>query len=277
MSGRSVQLSCQQCQTRKIKCNKSVPCSACTDSGRQCQPVHRGRLPRGRNTKKSVAKPNDLKERITRLEDAVASLRDGQANTVTSGRLTESLSESDRVAPEFWQNLSTIVTDLHALIADESGSSDHNEEAGIKEDWTQSLSLLPLQDRGGRTLRQDHECISVDLEIRLLAVYEERFAPFCRVLDAPVTSSKFHNNLKGKRSEHVEELGAIKTAVLFAAITTLMPHELPDKQSLTEQLKSSIEGLLVDMDLLTSRSFLLLQAFVIYLVCSSPSQMPRLT
>ncbi|KAH8590728.1 hypothetical protein B0O99DRAFT_300010 [Bisporella sp. PMI_857] len=42
-------LTCEACRTRKIKCNKDVPCSSCTRSGIPCVPTERHRLGRGRS------------------------------------------------------------------------------------------------------------------------------------------------------------------------------------------------------------------------------------
>jgi hypothetical protein len=65
-----VRLSCVQCQQRKTRCDKLVPCTACTKTGLQCCVVHRTRLPRGKSAKSRI-KSISLDERISRLEDLV--------------------------------------------------------------------------------------------------------------------------------------------------------------------------------------------------------------
>lgn len=62
-----VKLSCERCQQRKVKCDKDSPCGACRRAGLDCTAVHRQRLPRGRNVKRT-GKETDLKDRVARLE-----------------------------------------------------------------------------------------------------------------------------------------------------------------------------------------------------------------
>lgn len=64
------QLSCKQCQSRKSKCNKQTPCSACQKAGTQCDVVQRARFPRGRSGK-TKDKTAALEPRIARLEALV--------------------------------------------------------------------------------------------------------------------------------------------------------------------------------------------------------------
>lgn len=70
----AVALSCQSCKTRKIRCDKGSPCSACTEHGRDCVPIIRARLPRGRTKDKKDAS-GELKARLARLESLVSSLK----------------------------------------------------------------------------------------------------------------------------------------------------------------------------------------------------------
>jgi len=78
MSVNQAQLSCEQCQRRKVRCNKSVPCSACIDGGIDCTPVQRQRLPRGRTATKRFPRPADLGSRLQQLETAIAQLQRAQ-------------------------------------------------------------------------------------------------------------------------------------------------------------------------------------------------------
>lgn len=75
MSVPAAQLSCQQCQRRKTKCDKEIPtCSACLKAGIVCNKVQRHRLPRGRTSKKVLSGPA-LGDRIDRLEAIVSQLQ----------------------------------------------------------------------------------------------------------------------------------------------------------------------------------------------------------
>lgn len=70
----AARLSCEQCQARKTKCDKNLPCSACVKGGHQCTPVHRQRLPRGRSGR-TRNREDALKARIGRLESVVTQLQ----------------------------------------------------------------------------------------------------------------------------------------------------------------------------------------------------------
>ena len=74
-------LSCELCSKRKTKCDKRHPCSACIKAGKQCVPVVRARLPRGRRGGRKEASV-ELRNRVRRLEDLVQSL---SGNTSTPG------------------------------------------------------------------------------------------------------------------------------------------------------------------------------------------------
>ncbi|KAI4731466.1 hypothetical protein E4T49_00682 [Aureobasidium sp. EXF-10728] len=72
----AVPLSCTLCRKRKIKCDKQNPCSNCVASQRECIPVVRARLPRGRNGGRKGVN-SELRNRINRLEGLVQSLNSG--------------------------------------------------------------------------------------------------------------------------------------------------------------------------------------------------------
>lgn len=61
-------LSCTNCRKRKVKCNKTSPCSACERSGLPCVFPNRARLPRGR-TGGSKTTNVELLRRLNKLEE----------------------------------------------------------------------------------------------------------------------------------------------------------------------------------------------------------------
>lgn len=66
-----VRLTCEACHQRKVKCDKSSPCTSCQRLGIVCVPVERARLPRGRTrkTERTVGSNKELSERVARLEE----------------------------------------------------------------------------------------------------------------------------------------------------------------------------------------------------------------
>lgn len=72
----AVPLSCQLCRKRKIRCDKQNPCGNCVTAQKECVPVVRARLPRGRNGGRKAMNA-ELRSRINRLEGLVQSLNAG--------------------------------------------------------------------------------------------------------------------------------------------------------------------------------------------------------
>ncbi|CAI7644401.1 unnamed protein product [Penicillium glandicola] len=99
-----VRLTCEACRQRKVKCDKSSPCTSCQRLGIVCVPVERARLPRGRTRKpeRILGSDKELSERVARLEKLlkrVASERgDGLQLASTTPALSYSYTRRDSVA-----------------------------------------------------------------------------------------------------------------------------------------------------------------------------------
>lgn len=66
-------LSCSSCRARKIKCDKAIPCSACSRTGVECVFPARQRKPRGRHGG-AKAKHTEISSRLSKLESLVQRL-----------------------------------------------------------------------------------------------------------------------------------------------------------------------------------------------------------
>ena len=118
------QLSCEECSTRKTKCDKQAPCSACRSAGLRCHAIERARKPRGRSGK-NRSQNTALESRVARLETLLqqatgASSDSDQAVTIPgagqtafqteAGKVSEHVGQlSQYVAPSFWASLSNEV------------------------------------------------------------------------------------------------------------------------------------------------------------------------
>lgn len=91
-------LSCELCSKRKIRCDKRQPCAACVKAGKECVPVVRARLPRGRRGGRKEAN-TELRNRVRRLENLVQSLGGNNSDSVPSGFASLGLHESDSSSP----------------------------------------------------------------------------------------------------------------------------------------------------------------------------------
>ena len=97
--------SCIPCSSRKIKCDKSIPCSTCVRRGRQGSCVRETVLIRGEVTayRETPQEPTyeELKRDNTHLREEVASLR---AQQTTFGLQSLAASRSDNNLLDSWQN-----------------------------------------------------------------------------------------------------------------------------------------------------------------------------
>lgn len=77
-----VRLTCEACRQRKVKCDKSSPCTSCHRLGLVCVPVERARLPRGRTRKpeRIVGSDKELSERVARLEKLLKKVANEQGD-----------------------------------------------------------------------------------------------------------------------------------------------------------------------------------------------------
>src|SRR5690242_7041064 len=81
-----VPLSCYPCRTRKLKCDRSHPCSNCLkrEGNDTLGCSYAAPLSRKKNQTQANGTPDDMQNRIDRLEGLVLSLMHGGANVDTS-------------------------------------------------------------------------------------------------------------------------------------------------------------------------------------------------
>ncbi|KGO69247.1 Transcription factor, fungi [Penicillium italicum] len=111
-----VRLTCEACRQRKVKCDKSSPCTSCQRLGLVCIPVERARLPRGRTRKPELAvgSNKELSERVARLEKLLKKvanerndgLKVASAVTAPASPYTQqqSVVEASNAGPDTWQD-----------------------------------------------------------------------------------------------------------------------------------------------------------------------------
>ncbi|KAI8961306.1 hypothetical protein F5Y11DRAFT_348585 [Daldinia sp. FL1419] len=69
-------VSCEPCRTRKLKCNRGLPCDSCVRRDKASHCNYAANASRG---EPSSARPRDLKDRLNTLENLVSSLLSGDA------------------------------------------------------------------------------------------------------------------------------------------------------------------------------------------------------
>ena len=99
----------------------------------------------------------------------------------------------------------------------------------------------------------------------LLNVYHERVHALFNVLHWPSTLDLFNTTNEKEDVKH----RVLKSAILFASVCSLLEHELEGRRAILDQYRQRVEEAFIDVGLLTTTSFMVLQAFAIYLVSTA--------
>lgn len=126
-----------------------------------------------------------------------------------------------------------------------------------------STAYLILQ-RTPAPSAQDHSFLC-DRRQELLSIYQYRFDPIFKVLHWP-TAHSLIQRARPDPNDLAADACVLERTILFAAVCTLRPHEVADKEDLLRYTRSQAEASLSRADLTTTTRFVVLQAFVIYLV-----------
>ncbi|KAI7681663.1 hypothetical protein KC322_g14157, partial [Hortaea werneckii] len=300
-------LSCEQCQARKTKCDKNLPCSACVKAGHQCTPVQRQRLPRGRSGK-ARSREDALKARIGRLESVVTQLQSvvpgGTAAALVPGEDTPALTpiSKDRledtsasdvpiksedanaaghskslrglVAPTFWNELSEAVSGLRDAL-EETKQEDDSTPESLNDQFSKSASGDSQRPSGAnavlfpRMSAVDSGTTSNWLEPgvknKLVNSYRERYYPIVKGGHWPSIAATIRFGWDTDPNIPLPAgARALEAAVCFAGACVLSETELDHKSDIVAQTRLSTETLLSEAGILSTRDFVVLQAFAFY-------------
>jgi hypothetical protein len=131
-----VSLSCLQCQNRKKKCDKKLPCQACSQAGLSCTAVSRARLPRGRHAAQRDG--GDLRQRVQRLEQLLSSQR--SASDPVS--LTPPADPGKSPPDASWTSISEEVVGIRQLLDNWAGDEPSEPLETPNIDRAQSFDIL---------------------------------------------------------------------------------------------------------------------------------------
>ena len=104
--------------------------------------------------------------------------------------------------------------------------------------------------------------VTSEMDEFLLNVYHERVHALFNVLHWPSTLALF----KVSNEEEDVKIRVLKSAILFTSFCSLLDHELEGRRAILNQYRQRVEEAFIEGALLTTTSFMVLQAFVIYLV-----------
>ncbi|EMC96844.1 hypothetical protein BAUCODRAFT_122802 [Baudoinia panamericana UAMH 10762] len=274
-------LSCEECRSRKVKCDKVADgCSACRSAGLRCHTVQRSRLPRGRSGK-TKSKNVELEERVVRIERLLkqaASARgpdpiqchpsfrtENPPSKQPAGKLT------DFVAPIFWTTLADEVAGLRTTL--EEGSEDeapndprnrscyqNDRSNGSRCDFQFPPALSLPRSLGGPQ-------IAPGFESTLCAIYRTRVDSVFKILHWPSAL------LTVQESAVLDSVGpgqALASAIYFMAVCALSDNECMQvcgypRLSMLNAYCSATEKVISDARIMQAPSIVGLQAYVIYL------------
>ena len=173
------------------------------------------------------------------------------------------------VASSFWTNLTDAVDGIRDVLVD---SEDEGDQSGFTtNDFNtiqQAPGLILFSHQSPRSAMLDRSIIPGSLEVQLLSLYGERFDPLFKALSWPTILPSLMNKVDYCPDLNTPaDLDVIRAAVLFAGAVTSLSYELAtDKQQVVVHLRTVLEIRLAEANILTTSSFKVLQAFVIYLV-----------
>ncbi|ETS86701.1 hypothetical protein PFICI_00529 [Pestalotiopsis fici W106-1] len=157
-----VPLSCLPCRTRKLKCNRGSPyCDNCVKRGDTQACTYASPSVRRKNNtgEASNATPDDMQNRIDRLEGLVLSLMHGGANIDTSSAVAAAAAAA--TAP------TSVSGDPRASVADTSSSRNERDENSMKDEpegdsdvednLANSLGVLKVDADKGKSMYMGQE------------------------------------------------------------------------------------------------------------------------
>ncbi|KAI1456978.1 hypothetical protein F4805DRAFT_429905 [Annulohypoxylon moriforme] len=283
------QLSCELCQKRKVKCDKSNPCSSCVKSDVTCVPIYRKRLPRGRHVRpRPSARTNDgdeLRDRILRLEALVANMSgmsDSSMAHVPSklepatpsggSEVVENLGAGKQLGRQFWSHIAEEIVGLRDIVGSPSDDGDSVRSNPKPASRSPSLRLIGIGSaRSGSLGSNDGLLNDTKLTAQLCQVYLHQVDPVIRVLHRP-SLSKFM--LGGQRYlnydlNHISAI-CLSSAVCYSALASMTDEQCQAMLSmhrsiLIAEYRAVCEAALERADLMVTDDITILQAFILYL------------
>ncbi|KAI0189826.1 fungal-specific transcription factor domain-containing protein [Xylaria flabelliformis] len=152
-----VPLSCYPCRTRKLKCNRGAPsCENCVKRGdtQSCVYATPSSRRKNQNSAGANATPDDMQNRIDRLEGLVLSLMHGGANIDPSTAAAAAEATASRNAPISALSNADSSPSLRLDRDDDGEMKDDGEDAGsdVDENLAESLGVLKVDVDQGKSM-----------------------------------------------------------------------------------------------------------------------------
>ncbi|KAF2211648.1 hypothetical protein CERZMDRAFT_112381 [Cercospora zeae-maydis SCOH1-5] len=297
--------SCVTCRKRKVKCNKVWPCNHCSRGHIECVFPAPGRAPR-KPRKLGEGRDKELLERLRQLETVVKGLgaevpagRPAATATVSKdaeqefrnktrwgedqqkgrfetrfGRLVVNEGKSRYINNSFWANLSNEVEDLKGILNQSSdddevnftvspGSSSNqlppsNSQAFVFGFTSQNIDMLSLHPLPGQI--KDY-----------WDIFKDRVDPLCKICHVPTLEGTILSS-----AAHLSNLSrgfeCLLFAIYYGTTTSLVAEDCltmlgEEKSVLLARYRFALQHALARANFLTTEEIVVLQAFVIFLMC----------
>ncbi|PYH89157.1 hypothetical protein BO71DRAFT_444765 [Aspergillus ellipticus CBS 707.79] len=294
-----VRLSCEACRQRKVKCDKSNPCTNCQRLGTRCVPVERARLPRGRSGRLATERSTDtgvnLKDRVSKLESVIRDLARGGSQSsaraiLSAAAASESVAQredsNDRssdgenprgddaggvqatdsyLGSSFWANLLNEVPDVPP---NERRGDGGNVESSKPPNYHR---LFAMNSGVGEPINREQPGTSHTHQ-QLCRIFLERVDPICKVLHRPSLKAFL---VEGKPYLDYD-LGhlaptALAYTVYYAASCSLNDEECMRlfgvfKATMVARYQKEAESALARADFIITNDLTVLQAYVLFLL-----------
>lgn len=282
-------LTCEQCRSRKTKCDKLAPCSACRKAGIACVPVHRARLPRGKSGIDSK-QTGTLRDRVRRLESLVQRIQRAPSESNNSSSTNHYLnidtihcfsqpnpSQLGYVSDDFWTALSEQVAGIREVLNDEDLLPETIDEPVQASGGSsaQNIDLLVFSSSGPSLDLEQPLKLPTHVVGELVEAFLYRVDSIQKIVHKP-TLYRMLSSYLGETSIHTcdHSVEALFSAILFIALSISDEDELKQKYQIQKAVYVSRYMLLAEMSLsrsgiMNTTSLTALQAFVIYLVSTS--------
>ncbi|EOD46576.1 putative c6 transcription protein [Neofusicoccum parvum UCRNP2] len=277
--------SCVTCRRRKVKCDKKHPCTNCTKARIECIFPAPGRAPR------KARKPPDaeLLERLRKLEGMVKTLGgaeadDDKAQTSEGEKPVETAVDTTEVRAEQPKNrnienedcakyarylppedktIAGLETRFGRLVVNEGRSR-----------YINSSFWASLNNEVNSIIAQEFEAFG------LWTLFKENVDPLVKVLHIPTIEPKILSAIENR--DHIPRgMEALLFSIYYAVITSTSSEDCDawfseSKQTLLDKYRFGLEQGLARANFLQTDEFVVLQAFVIFLICLRRNEAARI-
>lgn len=285
---RHTHLACVACQRKKIKCDRSFPCGQCTRSSLQCVPSTR--KPRTRHAGKRGV-DSELRNRITKLESLVESLsgevglQDGTPNGESSTEAEEPAGASSPtvgryLASPFWSSLTDEVQAIRDALEDEPGE----EETDSASQETTPISGAQMGDNFDLLICPPSTIYVMpgalsepppQMQQLLYAAFIRNVDPMFKVFHMP-TLRAFLERGEPYLGHDASAPGnrVVRAATWYCAVNTMTDTAClaqfgQPRTDLLQQYRRIVDVMAAQADLINTNDLATLQAFTVFLVCTS--------